>query len=64
MNRRQARELAGALAARFPDGEITVTAQDGGAQVVIELPGDENHRFSVGDGPSVLLSHLLTGRAD
>jgi hypothetical protein len=60
MNREQVQELADVLSQRFPDGEITVTAQDDGAKVVIEVHG-KSHKFSVGDGPSVLLNHLLTG---
>ena len=33
-----------------------------GARIVIEVNG-QSHKYNVGDGPSVLLNHLLTGYA-
>jgi hypothetical protein len=68
MNKRRAAEIRGALCARFPGSDIEVSPQDDGAQVVISLPGGADSekpevRFSIGDGPSVLLSQLLTGYA-
>jgi hypothetical protein len=62
VNQREARRLQDVLSERFPQGKVTVTAEEDGAQVVIEMP-DQDHRWSLGDGPSVLLNYLLTGRA-
>jgi hypothetical protein len=68
MNRRRAAEIRGALCARFPGSDIEVSHQDDGAHVVIRPPGEAGSEkpeamFSIGDGPSVLLSQLLTGYA-
>jgi hypothetical protein len=63
MNQREAQELEGVLSHRFAHGEIAVIAQPGGARVLIEING-VSHKFSLGDGPSALLNHLVTGFAD
>lgn len=64
MNESQARELEGELSETRPGRKVTVTPDDdgGGAQIVIESTG-EAATYEIGDGPSRLLSCLLTGRA-
>ena len=58
----EAREIEGVLSLHVPGGSVTVTAEPGGARIVIEA-GGTSRRFSVGDGASPLLSLLVTGRA-
>lgn len=62
VNERQAQELEGVLSQRVPTGEVTVMPERDGARIVIEVNG-QSHKYNVGDGPSVLLNHLLTGYA-
>lgn len=60
MNDAQARELQRVLA-ECVNGEVAVTAQDGGAEIEITSPSGVG-TFGIGDGPSALVAYLLCGR--
>jgi hypothetical protein len=61
MNRSQAVRLRTTLTKVYPDAaEITVVAEEDGAQVSIKADG-WNHRYSIGEGESTLLRVLITG---
>lgn len=60
MNESEARELEGVLSESIPDGKVTVTPEPGGAEIVID-GSDGVHSYTIGDGPSRLLTHLLAG---
>jgi hypothetical protein len=61
VNERQARELQCVLAECVPGGEVTVTAQENGATIVIDSQAGTG-TFDIGDGPSRLVAYLLSGR--
>ena len=66
MDERTASEIRGVLSERFPGADIQVRRHDDGAQVVIGLllhmdSERQMVRFSIDNGPSALLSSLLTG---
>jgi hypothetical protein len=61
VNQSQAVRLRTTLTKVYPDAkEITVVAEEDGAQVSIEAYGDK-HRYSIGEGESTLLRFLITG---